>query len=464
MSHTDARDLAASVNAGTLGPRILADEARDRIAASNPVLNALVDYDPLEVEPQLATLSSRLAAGETLPLAGVPVAIKDLIWVEGRRVTQGSLLFRDYVPDRDAIAVSRLRQAGAILVGMANSSEFGCKGVTTNKVYGATRHPLDPSLTPGGSSGGPAVAVAAGFVPLALGTDGGGSGRRPAAHTGIVGFKPSAGIVPDPFGFDSPMPSVSVMAPMGRVVGDVALMFDVISGARCARDPYSTPGAALLPSPMAEDLRELRIAYSPRFGLPVPVDEVVERATEAAIQRLLAAGLAVEPADPVWPIGSAEEGLMPLQHAGLADLYGGAFRSDPSQFDPDIAVQIESGLMMSAVQLAGAHRLSRELASRLAAFFATFDLLMGPTTPCTAWPLDRLGPERIGGQAVGPRAHAAFTPFFNHALCPAISIPSGRNGGGLPIGLQIAGPRFADRVVLAVAALAEAVIGFSGSA
>ena len=459
MTDIGAAAMADGVNRGTLSARRLADEARRRIEARNPVLNALVDYDPAEVEPQLAALAGRLAAGEMLPLAGVPVAVKDLVWVRGRRVTQGSLLFRDFVPDRDAVAVARLRHAGAILVGMANTSEFGCKGVTTNRVYGATRHPLDARLTPGGSSGGPAVAVAAGLVPLALGTDGGGSARRPAAHTGIVGFKPSAGLIPDPFGFAGPMPSVSVMAPMGRSVADIALMVDVLTRGDCAPDPQGVPAAALARVPA--DLRDLRIAFTPRFGLSVPVDAAVAQATARAAERLASAGFPIRQADPVWPQDSSEDGLMPIQHAGLADLHGAAFRATPHLFDPDIAAQIESGLSMSAVQLARAYRLSREIAARIAAFFDDgIDLLIGPTTPCVAWPLDRLGPERIAGQSVGPRAHAAFTPFFNHAFCPAISIPSGRDASGLPIGLQIAGPRFADRLVLGVAALAEAAIGF----
>ena len=180
----------------------------------------------------------RIARGERLPLAGVPVVVKDTIWVKDQRVTQGSLLFKDFVAPQDALAVERLRRAGALVIGMGNSSEFACKGLTTNKVYGLTRHPMDLSLTPGGSSGGCAVAVAAGLAPLALGTDGGGSSRRPPAHVGVVGFKPSFGAIPDPFGFPHAFNGLQSMAPIARTVRDAALMFEAMAGAD-ARDPQS---------------------------------------------------------------------------------------------------------------------------------------------------------------------------------------------------------------------------------
>ncbi|PWC31499.1 amidase, partial [Azospirillum sp. TSO35-2] len=178
---TSARAIARAVNAGTRSARAEAEACLARIAAGNPALNAIVAVHHDAALAQADAVDRRVAAGETLPLAGIPVAVKDTIWVAGRRVTQGSRLFADFVAPADAIAVERLRQAGAVLVGMANSSEFACKGVTTNPLFGPTRHPLDPALTPGGSSGGPAVAVAGGLVPLALGTDAGGSSRRPPA-------------------------------------------------------------------------------------------------------------------------------------------------------------------------------------------------------------------------------------------------------------------------------------------
>ncbi|PWC51655.1 amidotransferase, partial [Azospirillum sp. TSA6c] len=174
-----AAAIAEAVRTGRSSARAETEAALARIASGNPALNAFVSVDEAEALAEADAVDRRLAAGETPLLAGVPVAVKDTIWVAGRRVTQGSRLFADFHAPADAIAVERLRAAGAVIVGMTNSSEFACKGVTTNPLFGPTHHPQDPSLTPGGSSGGPAVAVAAGLVPLALGTDAGGSSRRP---------------------------------------------------------------------------------------------------------------------------------------------------------------------------------------------------------------------------------------------------------------------------------------------
>jgi len=456
MSAT-ARSIAQAVRAGTTTARVQAEACLSRIAAGNPALNAFVAVHREAALAQADAIDRRVAARENPPLAGVPVAVKDTIWVAGQRVTQGSRLFADFVAPADAIAVERLRKAGAILVGMTNSSEFACKGVTTNPLFGPTRHPLDPALTPGGSSGGPAAAVAGGLVPLALGTDAGGSSRRPPAHVGIVGFKPSFGTIPYGPGFAEPFTGLAVMAPIAADVTDAALMFEALAGPD-ARDPDS---AAVAP---AEDrpASSLTVAFSPRWGLDAPVDAEVRDAVERTVAALERAGARILRRDPSWPVGVTETALMPLQHAGLAALYGDAFRRDPSPFDPDIAAQIERGLSLSGAEVAAAQLLSAEVARALAGFFLDADLLIGPTTPCVAWPLTRLGPETIGGQPVPPRAHAVFTPLINHAKAPALSLPCGTGRDGLPVGLQIAGPRGLDRRVLRFAAFVERTLASQG--
>ncbi len=449
-----ASQIAARVRAGELDPGEVLASFQQRIAQLNPALNAVVGEPPASLAADLAALRRRVAADEALPLAGVPVLVKDVIWVQGQRVTQGSLLFKDFHAPQDAVAVQRLRQAGALILGMANSSEFACKGLTTNKVYGLTRHPMDPSLTPGGSSGGCASAVAAGLVPLALGTDGGGSSRRPPAHVGVVGFKPSFGAIPDPIGFAHAFNGLQVIAPITRTVGDAALMFDALAGAD-PRDPQSLDFPATDPRPA----RSLKIAYSPRLGLDVPVDADVQAAIESAIAALQGAGLDIARHDPLWPTGANEDGLMPLQHVGLAHLFAEAWRRDPSQFDPDIARQIERGLAWSGADVARAREAGWQIALTLAEFFTRFDLLICPTTPCVAWPNDRLGPERIGGVAVESRGHAVFTPFVNHAMAAAISIPCGTGRDGLPVGLQLIAARGQDRMLLDAAQAAEQILG-----
>lgn len=446
-----AAEIAVEVTAGRATAVDVAGAALNRIDAAR-ALNAVVTSDPERTLRDAAAIDRRLRAGEPMPLAGVPVVIKDNIWVEGWRITQGSRLFADFVAPRDAIAIERLRHAGAVVVGVGATSEFACKGVTTSPLFGPTRHPLDPQLTPGGSSGGPATAVAASLVPLAIGTDAGGSGRRPAAHVGVVGFKPSYGAIPYGPGFAEPFFALSVIAPIATNVADVALAFDSMVGP----DPRDPDSATI--SNESDELHELRIVYSPRLGLDVAVDEVVANGLASAVERLSRAGLQIAHRDPVWPSGATEESLMPLQQAGLAALHGDDFRRDATVFDVDIAGQIEMGLTWSGAEVAASLSSSNAIARAFAAFLCDVDLLLTPTVPCVAWGLTQLGPTRIGGMAASPRAHAVFTPFVNHARLPAISIPCGIDRSGLPFGLQIISGRGHDRRLLKAALSFEALL------
>lgn len=451
MLRLGARDIAAAVSASKLDAVEVTEAFLARIEKANPALNALVRFEPEAARREASDVSRRARDGERMPLAGVPVVVKDNVWVGGRRIAQGSRLFADHVAPEDAIGVARLRKAGAVIIGIGNSPEFACKGVTNSPFHGTTLHPLDDRLTPGGSSGGNAVALAADFAPIALGTDGGGSGRRPPAHTGTVGFKPSFGAIPYGPGFPEPFWGIAVLAPMGRTVSDVALLFDTIAGPH-PRDPESIPVDAAAPA----DPSRGRIAFSPKLGLAVPVDPDVARAIDTAIGALTDAGWTIERADPQWPDGFSETAVMPMQAAGLVALQGEAYRLDPDAFDPDIRAQIERGLELTGADVALALEASQRIKRTVGSFFQAYDLLLCPTAPCVAWPHTRLGPERIDGVEVGPRSHAVFTPLFNHGLVPAISIPCGQGRDGLPVGLQIIGRRGQDRRVLAAAALAEA--------
>jgi len=446
-----AREIAADVTAGRTTAVETAKAALGRIEAAK-ALNAVVTVDPERTLADAAAVDARLRAGETMPLAGVPVIVKDNIWVGGWRVTQGSRLFADFIAPRDAIAIERLRSAGAVVVGIGATSEFASKGVTTSPLFGPTRHPLDPALTPGGSSGGPAAAVAAGLVPLAIGTDAGGSSRRPPAHVGVAGFKPSYGAIPYGPGFAEPFFGLSVIAPIAADIADIALAFEAMAGS----DPRD-PDSAVIAKEVG-DVAGLRISFSPRLGLDVAIDDVVADGLVSAVDRLCAAGLRIMQHDPVWPAGATEEAIMPLQHAGLAALYGDAFRKDPTIFDPDIAKQIERGLSWSGAEVAGALVASAAVASAFAAFLTDVDLLLTPTVPCVAWPLTQLGPDMIGGKPASPRGHAVFTPFVNHARLPAISIPCGTDPRGLPFGLQIIARRGQDRTLLDAAHRIEALL------
>lgn len=451
MLHMDAREIAAAVTASKLDAVDVTESFIARIETANPALNALVRFEPETARREARDIRQRVKNGEHLPLAGVPLVVKDNVWVGGRRIAQGSRLYADHVAPEDAIGVARLRKAGAVIIGIGNSPEFASKGVTNSPFHGTTLHPLDARLTPGGSSGGNAAALAADFAPIALGTDGGGSGRRPSAHTGTVGFKPSFGAIPYGPGFPEPFWGIAVLAPMGRTVSDVTALFDAIAGPH-PRDPESI---SIDPTPPAHPLRG-RIAFSPRLGLSVPVDPDVSRAIEVGIGALTDAGWVIELADPQWSTGFSETAVMPMQAAGLAALHGETFTRDPDAFDPDIRAQIERGLKLTGADVAQALEASQNIKRTVGVFFQDYDLLLCPTAPCVAWPHTRLGPERIDGVEVGPRGHAVFTPLFNHGLVPAISIPCGQGRDGLPVGLQIIGRRGQDRRVLAAAAVAEA--------
>lgn len=443
-----ARAIAKAVRAG-LDARAPVAAALARVARLNPGLNALCYIMP-DTEEQAAELQKRLARAEPLPLAGVPVVIKDNIWVKGAPITQGSRLYQHFHAPQDAHAVARLRHAGAVVLGIATCSEFACKGVTNTPLHGVTHHPANPALTPGGSSGGPAAAVASGMVPVALGTDAGGSSRRPPAHVGIVGFKPGQDVIPYGPGFAEPSHGVSVMAPMAGSVADAALMFRALSQA---------------PFPAAPSVSQLRIGFAPSMGLPLPVDEGVTSAIMAALDCLRSNGLTVTQASPEWPDGADPAGVMPIQTAGLAYLFGARWRSEPELFDPDIGQQIETGLGLSGADVAKALAASAGMRAALRNYLQNFDLILSPTSSTLAWPHGQLGPSEIGGQPASPRDHAAFTPQFNHAGLPALSLPCGAALGPhglLPVGLHIGGGQGQEATVLAAAERFEQLFHHAG--
>ncbi len=454
-----ARETVARVAARELSAVEVACGALDRLHSVNPPLNAVIGHDDGWTLEQARAVDARLAAGEPLPLAGVPITVKDNVWVEGRRITQGSRLFADFVAPADAWAVERLRALGAVIVGITNCSEFACKGVSSNLVHGITRSPWDTRLTPGGSSGGAVAATAAGIGALALATDAGGSTRRPAAHTGLVGMKPTFGLIPCGPGFDEPNFGLSVMGQIGRDVADVALMWRGL----LAYSHHDWGSQAFDPARLADGddavaLRGLRIAYSPDLGCDFAVDADVAEALEAVVGRLERDGCRIGRAAPAWPDGVREYPLLKLQQAGLAALHGAALDADPDCLDPDIAAQVRLGRGYGAEDIARLLILREHLYAAYAAFFERFDLLLCPTTPTVSWPVERLGPAEIGGRPAGPRGHAVFTPLFNYCQAPACSVPAGLVRG-LPVGLQVAGPRYADARVLAMAAHVERLVG-----
>jgi aspartyl-tRNA(Asn)/glutamyl-tRNA(Gln) amidotransferase subunit A len=454
-----AHEAAAAVLTRCLSACELATHALARMHAANPALNAVIDHDDAWTLAQAAEVDARLARGERPPLAGVPITVKDNLWVQGRRISQGSRLFEDFIAPADAWPVARLRDLGAVILGITNCSEFACKGVSNNLVHGQTRSPWNTALTPGGSSGGAVAALASGIGALALATDAGGSTRRPAAHTGLVGMKPTFGLVPCGPGFDEPNFGLSVIGQLARNVADAAWMLDLLQG----HDPADWGSQPLPPKPTRPGLatpppKTLRIAWSADFGCGFAIDAPVRAALEAVVDRLRAEGWRITEAAPDWPAGVREYPLLKLQQAGLAELHGAALDADPDRIDPDLQAQIRAGRSFSAVEIAQVLLLREHLYAAFMRFFGEHDVWLAPTTPVVSWPVDQLGPAVIGGHPAGPRGHAGYTPLVNYCQAPACSVPAGLVDG-LPVGLQIIGPRYADGLVLKMAAQVERLVG-----
>jgi aspartyl-tRNA(Asn)/glutamyl-tRNA(Gln) amidotransferase subunit A len=447
-----AAAISAAVRDGRAKARDIAEAAIARVEARNKALVAIVDFNPAEARAAADMVDARRKQGFDGPILGVPYTVKDTTWVQGRRVTNGSLLYRDFLPPCDAVAVERLRKAGGVFLGMTNTPEMAAKGHTENKVYGPSRHPLNTALTPGGSSGGAAAALAAGFTPIALGTDGGGSGRRPAGLCGVVGLKTSAGAIPNPFGFGGAYgPLYGVTAPMGRTVADARVAFEVMAGPD-PRDPHSV---AILDVPPRSSPR---VAVSTRLGLDVAVDPDVMSAFDKAVAKLRAAGWRIEEADITWPEGTNEGVFGAVNAAASALLYGEREAVDKNLFGDNLTALITRGRTIPGTDVVASFRFADACARAVAQFFTDYDYLLTPTSACVAWPVEQVYPKVIENRQVGPRGHAAFTPLFNLALTPGISIPCGTGRDGLPVGLQIVAPRLHDRPLLAMAQRAETTL------
>jgi aspartyl-tRNA(Asn)/glutamyl-tRNA(Gln) amidotransferase subunit A len=447
-----AAAISAAVRTGKTTARDVAEAAIARVEARNKDLTAIVDFDPAEARTAADAVDARRKQGFDGAILGVPYTIKDTTWVKGRRVTNGSLLYKDFLPPHDAVAVTRLKNAGGIFLGMTNTPEMAAKGHTENKVYGISRNPANTALTPGGSSGGAAAALAAGFTPIALGTDGGGSGRRPAGLCGVVGLKTSAGAIPSVYGFGGAYgPLYGVTAPMGRSVADAKVAFEVMAGPD-PRDPHSVATLDVPPPSMP------RIAVSPRLGLDVAVDVDVMAAFDAAVARLRAAGWHIEEADITWPEGTNEGAFGPVNAAASALLYGEREAVDKELFGDNVTALITRGRTMPGTDVVAAFRFADACARAVGQFFTEYDYLLTPTSACVAWPVEQVYPTVIENRQVGPRGHAVFTPLFNLAMAPGISIPCGTGRDGLPVGLQIVAPRLHDRPLLAMAQRAETAL------
>jgi aspartyl-tRNA(Asn)/glutamyl-tRNA(Gln) amidotransferase subunit A len=414
---------------------------RQRIEALNPRLNAIIAFAS-DVDGQAKQSTDRIKSGCARgPLDGIPVLVKDNILAKGIPCIWGSRVFRDYVPEEDELPVARLRAAGAIILGKTNVPELTFEGITWNPVFGATRNPYDLELTPGGSSGGSVAAVAAGLVPLALGTDGGGSIRRPASHTGLVGLKPSIGAVPRVNSLPMMLLDLEVIGPIARTVEDTKLLFEAMSGpdARDRRSLFKVNKPRKDP---------LRILYVERFG-DAPLDSEIARSVDAAARTLEALGCRVEsgalplelgPLNDFWPrFGAAGVAYVMAMHPGKERLLGPRFQA-----------MLDLGRGVSAAEYLAGIEIFERLRGESESLFERFDLVMTPSAAALPWPAEQPYPELIDGKKVGPRGHAVYTGWVNACGIPAINLPCAPSKRGMPIGFQLAAAFGAEELLLEI--------------
>lgn len=425
-----------------------------RIEQTNPTLNAFVTLDVRRAEQRAAELQKQLEAGGPMPLLhGLPIGIKDTALTAGLRTTFGSPHYRDHVPARDDAVVARLKQAGAIILGKTNTPEFATGANTVNELFGATLNPWNTRLSPAGSSGGSAVAVAAGMVPLAQGTDFGASVRIPAAFCGIVGLRTTPGLIPNRSMHLFWDPG-QVHGPLALTAEDAALMLDGMTGF----DPLwpisvAPPWRSALDEVRScRDLSGLRLAYAPdiaAFG----VDAQVERICREAALRLREHGATVDEVDFAVPEGIAAYKVLRGQW-----MVGQQFeRLDVmAQMGPNLRGNIESGLAQSPRDLARAEHVREAVFQKYVDLFYRYDYLLTPAAPVLPYPVTESFPARVGTHVLENYIDW-IAPAFLVTLVgfPACSVPAGLSDSGLPVGLQIVGKRLSEPGILSVAKMVQ---------
>ncbi len=451
-----AHEMARGYRDGSLSPRAVMERALDRIEAANPLLNCFCDLYPQEsLDAADAAARAFRAGGDQPPLLGVPVAIKDLTPIAGKRTTAGSHVFAERIAEKDAVIVERLKAAGAILVGKTTTPEFAYSGFTQSPLFGITRNPWNPERTPGGSSGGAGAAVASGCVPLAEGSDMGGSIRIPAAHCGTVGLKPSLGRIPFDY-LPSQFDNLSHLGPLTLSVADAALFLEVCQGPD-PRDFSSLPGRADL-SGLEGGVRGLRLAISKDLGF-YSVEASVAANLEAAADRLRHAGAEVLPVSLPFTadLVAAWDDLWGLFMEGFFGRYLEEFRG---RMDPAVVELIERGRGLSAARIREIDIMRTEEWMALSAVLGEHDALLCPTCRVPAPSADLGDGDFAGFDQDGGFLGMDMTGVFNMVgACPVVSVPSGLSSEGLPTGMQIVGRRFEEGTVLRIAAAFEAAVG-----
>jgi aspartyl-tRNA(Asn)/glutamyl-tRNA(Gln) amidotransferase subunit A len=456
LAFLSAADLAAKIRKREVSPVEVVDSTLRRIEASQPTLNALITVSADAARAAARAAQTAVMRGEAVgPLHGVPVSVKDIINTAGIRTTFGSRLMAENVPTADAVAVARLKRAGAIVVGKTTTPEHAHKLLTDAPLFGTTRNPWNLDLTPGGSSGGGAAAVAAGLGPLSLATDAGASTRQPAACCGIVGFKPTLGLVPhnqlpDAFG------NFIHLGMFARTVADTRLMLDALAGEH-ASDPYSMARPDLVAPGTPANLSGWRIAWRPLLG-NTKLARDVRAACEAAVRAFENLGARVDLVDE--EVENAEPTWRVLQQSNWAARFEKDAAERADEMDSSLVAGVREGLRYTGRDVQRAMYKRTVFYRSVQQWFDKHDLVLTPTMSRPPVPVEHkaLDPIAIDGEDAGDmrRAWVPYLNIFNLTGNPAISVPCGWTANGLPVGLQIVGSWRADRALLSAAAAFEA--------
>jgi aspartyl-tRNA(Asn)/glutamyl-tRNA(Gln) amidotransferase subunit A len=445
-----ASELAQAYARRDLTPLEAVGACLERNAQVHSQINAMVCVDEAGALDAARASGARLAKGQGRgPLEGIPFTVKDNLFVRGMRATWGSRLYAEFVPEDDDIAVARLRDAGAVFLGKTNTPELALAGTTDNLVFGTTRNPWNPMLTPGGSSGGAVAATAAGIAPLALATDGGGSTRVPASFAGVFGLRPSTGRVARLHGFPPLVHDLQVVGLVTRSALDLQCLFDVVA------QPNERDAASRVFSRSANDaaITHWRVRLITSAG-DEPVDPQVREATRKAAVTLQALGHIVTEDDAPFDNGEIREIWTVLSGVGTARVMK-SHAGWERKVTPGILNTARAGFAASAIAYIEALDRLANLRQRARAIWSDCDLLLTPTATTLPWPANEPLPRQIDGKPVAAGAPSTFAKWVNAAALPAINLPAGLSREGLPIGVQLVAPFGYDQRLLMAAAQFE---------
>lgn len=459
MPHQDAlwalpaTELARRYRARSLSPLAVTQAVLARIDAVNPQLNAVVSRRDAAVLAEAEAAGARFAQGTPLSmLDGIPMTVKDSLLLAELPTTCGTPALADHRPGHDELAAARARAGGALLLGKTNVPEFANDGYTGNPVFGVTGNPWAPALTPGGSSGGAVAAVAAGMGPLAIAQDGGGSIRRPASHTGLVGLKPSLSAWPREHQLPGLLLDFDCIGPVGRTVADVRLMFEALRGPSDA--DRSSLAAAWAAQHRPAQRGPLRVLYVEHLNAN-PLDREIAASCRAALQQIAALGHRVDNGALPVDVSAVMQAWPEIGQVGLAAMFA-EHPSWEAQASARYQAAGAAGRNISGPRVWQIMEMVRRLRRECAAVFERIDVIAMPAAAALPWPAHESFPTQIDGQEVGPRGHAAYTGWVNAAGLPGLALPAAPSRDGLPIGIQLIGPYGGDDMLLELGSAYEA--------